>query len=211
MGQISACKDVAYEVALTVKLPGVHGNFHGWSTKKRLHNTSVTESYFGKRSSCRNTIPVFMWIHLPQDTKKAQKQKPVIFASRDPSWLRVACQVYSLLLDPHGLHPFLTAQQWTAIMGPPLFYISIFVATAPPGWLKGDETPSVSVSPLLMDSTKDAGSSFEEQDMGNTFQTQEPECHPPGGGDNSQSENFQDALSLRGCQSRISRNTSHTV
>lgn len=45
-----------------------------------------------------------------------------------------------------------------------------------------------------MDTTKDTGSSFEEQDMDNAFQqTQEPERHPLGGGDNSQTENFQDA------------------
>lgn len=49
MGQILACKDVAYEVALTVKLLGVHGDCHGRRTQKGLHNSSVTESYFGSR------------------------------------------------------------------------------------------------------------------------------------------------------------------
>lgn len=112
----------------------------------------------------------------------------------------------------HSSLPSREQQLW----GPPLFYISLFVTSAPSGWLKGDETPSVSVSPLLMDTTKDTGSSFEEQDMDNTFQqAQEPESHPPGGGDNSQTKlsgcHFQDALSLRGYQSRISRNTSCTV
>lgn len=105
----------------------------------------------------------------------------------------------------HSSLPSREQQLWC----PPLFYISIFVMNTPPGWLKGDETPSVPVSPLLIDTTRDIGSSFEEQDMDNTFQqTQEPECHPPGGGENSQTENFQDALSLRGYQSRIRGNTS---
>lgn len=48
MGQISASKDIAYEMVLTVK-PGVHGDCRGWRTEKGLHNSSVTKSYFGSR------------------------------------------------------------------------------------------------------------------------------------------------------------------
>lgn len=78
-GQISSCKDVACEAAVTVKLPGVHGDCHGWRTQKGLHNSSVTFIFWEQRSSCRDTIPAFMWFHLPWDSTKAQKQKPVIF------------------------------------------------------------------------------------------------------------------------------------
>lgn len=49
----------------------------------------------------------------------------------------------------------------------------------------------VSVSLLLMDTTKGTGSSSEEQYTDNTFQqTQEPECHPPGGGDTAKLKTF---------------------
>lgn len=78
-GQMSSCKDVACEAAVTVKLPGVHGDCHGWRTQKGLHNSSVTVIFWEQRSSCRDTIPAFMWFHLPWDSTKAQKQKPVIF------------------------------------------------------------------------------------------------------------------------------------
>lgn len=59
----------------------------------------------------------------PTRQQKSPEEEASLFASRDPSWLCIACQVYSLLLDPapielHELLPFLTAQQGTAIMGP---------------------------------------------------------------------------------------------
>lgn len=106
-----------------------------------------------------------------------------------------ACQVYSLLLGPYRVHPLLTAQQGTEIPGPSSVLYFPLCHRAPPGWLEGDETPSVSVSPLLMDTASDARSCFEQQGTDNKFQqTQEPESHPLGEGDNSQTENFLGAL-----------------
>lgn len=90
--------------------------FHGWRTQKGLPNSSVI--FWEQASSCSDTIPAFMWIHLPRDSTKAQKQRPVMSASREPSGQCVACQAHSLLLHPPELHPFLTAQQGTAIVGP---------------------------------------------------------------------------------------------
>lgn len=83
-----------------------------------------------------------------------------------------ACQVYSLLLDPYRVHPLhsLLPSGEQQLWGPPLFYISLFVNDAPPRWLGGDETPSVSLSPPLMGTTSDVGSCFEEQGMDNRFQ-----------------------------------------
>lgn len=97
------------------------------------------------------------------------------------------------------------------LWGPPLCYISIFVTDAPPGWLKGDETPCV-CQPSANGHHKGHRKPFWGAGYGQYISVDTRTWMPPTWRRGySQTENVQDALSLRGYQSRIRGNNSHTV
>ena len=218
------------EVALTVS-EAVWGSWRlPWlgHAERTPQQESHMKSYFGSGVYHAGISPNFHLFHSPWDSIKSQGQMSFGFllhyffwlGYRDRSWLCVAqgkCRrvkftaSFLIHLEWEWTHSSLPSRQ-QQLPGPLLFYISLFVNDAPPGWLKVDETASVSVSPPLMDTASDTGNCFEEQGMDDKFQqTWESERHPPGGGGNSQTGNFQGALALRGDQSSLIRNISYIV